>query len=70
MAFTSADLAAIEAAIATGATTVALANGTTMTYKNTDALMKVRTLMEQELGITKTTKGFISVHSYSDDEQR
>ncbi|MDG2617744.1 hypothetical protein P7L53_16000 [Thermoleptolyngbya sichuanensis XZ-Cy5] len=48
MAFTAQDLAAVEAAIASGELTVT-ANGRTVTYRSMSDLLRARDLMKTEL---------------------
>lgn len=49
MAFTSQDLAAIDAAIASGELSIRSADGKLVTYRSVDELMKARGLVVQSL---------------------
>ncbi len=49
MAFTTTDLAAVDAAIASGELTIRAADGRTVTYRSMDELLKARAVMQAEL---------------------
>lgn len=49
MAFTTTDLAAVDAAIASGELTIRAADGKTVTYRSMDELLKARSVMQAEL---------------------
>ncbi len=49
MAFTTTDLAAVDAAIASGELTIRAADGKTVTYRSMDELLKARAVMQAEL---------------------
>lgn len=52
MAFTTTDLAAVDAAIASGELTIRAADGKTVTYRSMDELLKARAVMQAELAAT------------------
>ncbi len=49
MAFTTTDLAAIDAAIASGELSIRAADGRTVTYRSTDELLKARDVIKADL---------------------
>lgn len=49
MAFTTQDLAAIDAAIASGELSIRSADGKTVTYRSMDELLKARAVMQADL---------------------
>jgi len=55
MAFTSADLATIEAAIATGALRVRYADGREVTYQSADELLRVRAAIQSDVTASSAT---------------
>ena len=57
MAFSQADLDAIEKAIASGELSVRLPSGTSVTYRDMDDLMKARDRMRSELQVNKRPRG-------------
>jgi hypothetical protein len=56
MAFTSADLATIEAAIATGALRVRYADGREVTYQSADELLRVRAAIQSDVTASSATR--------------
>lgn len=59
MAFTSQDLAAIEAAIASGELTIRAADGKTVTLRTMDELLKARDVIKGSMpGATGTPRAF------------
>ena len=59
MAYTAADLATIEAAIAKGAKKVKMSNGNEIEYQSLADMRAVRELIRQELGLSGTKTGFV-----------
>jgi hypothetical protein len=55
MAFTSADLAAIDAAIASGAMEIRFSDGRSVQYRSIDELMRARALIAGEVASTVTS---------------
>lgn len=55
MAFTAADLATINTAIATGATRVRFADGREVTYQSAADLLRVRALITDEINASSAT---------------
>lgn len=51
MAWTTADLDALDEAIATGATEVRFSDGRTVRYRDLSEMMRIRRLMVNELGL-------------------
>lgn len=55
MAFTAADLSAIETAIATGALRVRYADGREVTYQSVEDLIRVRGLIQSDIAASAAT---------------
>lgn len=56
MAFTTTDLAAIDAAIASGELSIRAADGRTVTYRSTDELIKARDVIKADLAAAAAAK--------------
>ena len=70
MAFTSAQLTALEEAYALGATSVTMANGNSINYASMEDLAKAISKLRKELGVEDSYTGFVTMQSYDDSEQR
>lgn len=63
MAFTQEQLTELEAAIASGAKEVKMANGNTAIYHSLEQMLAVKSMMEQDLGITDTKSGMVTMNA-------
>lgn len=59
---TKTDLAALEAAIATGATKVRYADGREVTYRSLAEMLRIRDMMKAELGQATAPRVFVAEH--------
>lgn len=56
MAFTTTDLAAVDAAIASGELTIRATDGRTVTYRSMDELLKARAVMQADMAASGGTQ--------------
>lgn len=66
MAFTTQDLTAIEAAIASGELTIRGADGRTITYRSMDELLKAREMVRSSLASANATPRAYPRHQLAD----
>lgn len=66
MAFTTTDLAAVDAAIASGELTIRAADGKTVTYRSMDELLKARAVMQAELAAANPRPSAYPRHQLAD----
>jgi hypothetical protein len=64
MAWTTAELAALNQAIAKGVTQVRYADRT-VEYRSLDDMLRIRTLMTDELGLSTTSRSVMKTLGYS-----
>lgn len=66
MAFTTENLAAIDAAIASGELTIRGADGRTVTYRSMDELLRARALMVADLATASASQRTYPRHQLAD----
>lgn len=66
MAFTTQDLAAVDAAIASGELTIRSADGKTVTYRSMDELLKAREVMKAEIAAASPRPRAFPRHQLAD----
>ena len=66
MAFTPQDLAAVDAAIASGELSVRAADGRTVTYRSMDELLKARALMVADMAAASPCTRLYPRHQLAD----
>ena len=62
MAFSQAQLSAIEAGIAAGTTTVAY-EGRSVSYRSLDEMLRIRAIIRSALGLTTSSSTVLAQHS-------